>query len=110
MSHVPQGKHAQKFSLQVFLCKSFHSMFHIYGLVHILSMELVPSKLFNMLAILKIFHRMFEMVRECTHTKRDLVCSMIMISENATPKTILVMVPQCSCEKQEYQDFIPKQW
>ena len=47
MSHVQQGKHAQNFSLQVFLYKSFHSMFHLCDLVHLLSMELVPCKLFN---------------------------------------------------------------
>ena len=28
-----------------------------------------------------------------------------MISENATPMTILVMDLQCNCEKQEYQDL-----
>ena len=48
--------------------------------------------------------RMFETTRECTITK-DLVCSMITISENATPMTILAMDPQFNCEKQEYQDF-----
>ena len=48
--------------------------------------------------------RMFETTRECTLTK-DLVCSMIMISENATPMTTMDMDPQCDCKKQEYQDF-----
>ena len=48
---------------------------------------------------------MFETTRECTLTKKDLVCSMIMISENATPMALLVMDPWCICEKQEYQDF-----
>ena len=56
------------------------------------------------------FNRMLEMVRECTQIKRDLVCSMITISENATPKSTLVVDPWCNCKKQEYQDFIPKQW
>ena len=37
--------------------------------------------------------------------KRDLVCSMIMISENAAQMTILVMDPWCDCKKQEFQDF-----
>ena len=37
--------------------------------------------------------------------KKELACSMITISENAAPKTILVMDPQCNCKKQEYQDF-----
>ena len=37
--------------------------------------------------------------------KRNLVCSMIMISENATLVTLLAMDPQCNCKKQEYQDF-----
>ena len=49
--------------------------------------------------------RIIETTRECTLTKRNLVCSMIMISENATLKTILLMDPQCNCENQEYQDF-----
>ena len=35
---------------------------------------------------------MFETIRECTLTK-DLVCSMMTISENATPMTILAMDP-----------------
>ena len=47
---------------------------------------------------------MFEIIRECTLTK-DLVCSMITISENAAPMTTMKMNPQCNCEKQEYQDF-----
>ena len=29
----------------------------------------------------------------------------MIISENATPMTILAMDPQCNCKKQEYQDF-----
>ena len=37
--------------------------------------------------------------------KRDLVCTMITISENAAPITILAMDPWCNNEKQEYQDF-----
>ena len=37
--------------------------------------------------------------------KRDLVCSMITISENAAPMTLLAMDPQCNRKKQEYQDF-----
>ena len=48
--------------------------------------------------------RMFETTRECTLTK-DLVCSMITISENATQMTMLAMDPWCNCEKQQYQDF-----
>ena len=47
---------------------------------------------------------MFETTRECTLTK-DLVCSMMMISENAAPMTTMEIDPQCNCEKQEYQDF-----
>ena len=46
------------------------------------------------------FVRMFEATRRCTLT-RDLVCSMIMISENATPMTTM-NDPQCKCKKQEY--------
>ena len=47
---------------------------------------------------------MFETTKECTLTK-DLVCSMITISENATPITRIEMDPMCNCEKQDYQDF-----
>ena len=72
MSHLQQGKHAQIFSLHVFLYKSFHSLFHTCDLVYLLSMELVPCKLFNMLTIFELFYRMFEMVRECTHIKEGL--------------------------------------
>ena len=77
-------------------------MIHTHDLVHLLSMELAPCKLFNMLTVF-IFYRMFEM----TIIKRDLVSSIIMSSENATPKNLLqlVMDPQCNCEKQEYQEF-----
>ena len=49
--------------------------------------------------------RMFETVTDCTLHKKDLVCSMITISENATPMTVLEMDSQCNCEKQEYQNF-----
>ena len=59
--------------------------------------------------ILKIFLRtMIDTTRECTLTKRNLVCSMITISENATPKTILMVDPWCNCKNQEYQDFHSK--
>ena len=44
------------------------------------------------------------MTRKCALTKRDLVCSMIMLSVNATPMTLLAIDPQCNCEKQEYWD------
>ena len=37
--------------------------------------------------------------------KKDLVCCMIMISENAIPMTTIEMDPCCNCENQEYQDF-----
>ena len=42
-----------------------------------------------MLAILESFYRMFEKARGCILTKRNLTCSMITISENATPMTII---------------------
>ena len=48
--------------------------------------------------------RMFEAAKECT-LKKDLVCSMIMLSENTAPMTTMEMDPWCNCEKQEYQDF-----
>ena len=70
MSHVQQGKHTQDFSLQVFLYKTFHSMFHTCDLVHLLSIEFVPCKLFSMLTISQIFYRMFEAAKEYTHMKR----------------------------------------
>ena len=83
-------------------------MFHMHNLVHLLSMEPVPYKSFNMLTIFKSFYRMFEMAG-CTliKEKRDLVCSIITSSENATPKKLLqlVMDPWCNCKKQEYQEF-----
>ena len=104
MSYVQQSKHAQKF----FFTRVFPSIFNTCYLVHLLSMELVPCKLFNMLTIFESFYRMFETARECTlKNKRDLVCSKITSSENATSKNLLqsVMNPQCNCEKQEYQKF-----
>ena len=45
--------------------------------------------LINMLTILESFYRMFEEARGCTLTKRNLVCSMITVSENATPMTLI---------------------
>ena len=48
--------------------------------------------------------RMFETTKECTLTK-DLVCSMITISENAAPMTTMEMDPWWDCKKQKYQDF-----
>ena len=48
--------------------------------------------------------RIFETTKECTHTK-DLVCSMITISENAAPMITIEMDLWCNCKKQEYQDF-----
>ena len=60
MSHVQQGNHAQNFSLQVFLYKCFHFMFHTCNLVHLLSMELVRCKLFNMPTIFKFYYGMFK--------------------------------------------------
>ena len=82
-------------------------MFHMCDLLHLLSMECVPCKLFNMLTIFKSSYKMFEVARECTLIKRDLVCSIITSSENTTPKSLLqsVMDPQCNCKKQEYQEF-----
>ena len=77
----------------------------MYDLALLLSMEFIPYKLFQVLTILK-FCIMFEKAGNCSLTKRDLVCSKITISENATPKNLhLVMNPQCNCEKQEYQEF-----
>ena len=86
---------------------SFHSVFHTCDLIHLLSVELVPCTLFNMFTIFKSFYTVFETARECTLIKRDLVCSIITSSENATPKKLLqlVMDSQCNCEKQEYQEF-----
>ena len=52
------------FSLQEI---SFHA--HMCDPVHLLSMELVPCKLFNMLTIFKNLYGMFETARECTHKK-----------------------------------------
>ena len=50
------------------------------------------------------------MARKCTLKNRDLVCSMITISESAAPKTLLAMDPQCNCEKQDVPGFfIPQQ-
>ena len=45
--------------------------------------------LINVLTILESVYRMFEMARGCTLAKRNLACSMIMISENATPLTLI---------------------
>ena len=36
-----------------------------------------------------------------------MVCSMIIISDNAAPENFLVVNPQCNCKKQEYQEFHP---
>ena len=89
-------------------CKLQEFLFHMHALVHSFSLDFKPHdfniKLFMCPHFRNFLRRMIE-TRECSLTKRNLVCSMITISENAAPKTILVMDPQCSCEKQEYQDF-----
>ena len=47
---------------------------------------------------------MFEEAEDCTLKKRDMICSMIMISENATPKNLhLERNLGCNYKKQEYQ-------
>ena len=46
----------------------------------------------------------FEITRECTLTK-DVVCSMITISEDTITMATMEMDPWCNCKKQEYQDF-----
>ena len=46
--------------------KSFHFMFHVYDLVHILSMGYILYKLFNMLNIFKILSECLKKVRDCT--------------------------------------------
>ena len=78
-------------------------------LVQLLSVDFKPHdfniKLFMCSHFRNVLRRMIETTRECTLTTRNLVCSMITISQNATPKTILVMDPWCNCKKQEYQDF-----
>ena len=43
----------------------------------------------NVLTFLESFCRMFEKARGCTLNKRNLVCSMITISENAAPMTLI---------------------
>ena len=78
----------------------------MHNLVHSLSVDFNPMILIlnsSCAHICRFFLKeMFEITRECTLTKRNFACSMIMISENATPKTILVMVPWCNRKKQEY--------
>ena len=50
--------------------KNFCFMFHTCNLVHVLSMEFIPYKLFNMLNIFFWnFFRMFEKARDCTLKK-----------------------------------------
>ena len=49
----------------------------------------VSMNLINVLTISESFYRMFEKVRGCTLTKKELVCSMITINENATPMTLI---------------------
>ena len=65
----------------------FHFMFHTCDLVHVLSMGFILYKLFNMLNIFKILSGCLRRL-EIVLLKRELVCSMIIISENATPKNL----------------------
>ena len=87
-------------------CKLPEFLVHMHRLVHSFSVDIrthaINIKLFMCSHFRKFLRRMFETARECTLTKEDLVCSMIMISENAAPMTLMVMDPQCNCEKQEY--------
>ena len=64
-----------------------------HDLVQSLSVEFKPHDfiffIINLLTILESFYGMFEKARGCTLIKKNLVCSMIMISENAAPMTLM---------------------
>ena len=54
--------------------------------------DFMNVKIINVLLFEKekfLFESMFEMARECTLTEKNLACSMITVSENATPLTLL---------------------
>ena len=86
MSHVQQGKHT--FSKP----QSFVSCTQICSFSQHNSPQAQPHdidiKIFVCLHFWIFSIRMFETTRECTLTKH-LVCSMFMISENATPMTTM---------------------
>ena len=72
---------------------------------HLLSTHLCPVILFCSLIFLYLFQNVYAGKRLHSY-KKNLVCSRITISENATPKNLsLAMNPWCNCKKQEYQVF-----
>ena len=59
-----------------------------------------------MIFIFCISFRMFKAGKRMHSHKRDVACSIILISENAAPNNFSsVMDPQCNFKKQEYQEF-----
>ena len=51
-------------------------------------MEFIPYEIFNVLITFYSFYRMFKKTRNCILIGRDLVCGMIVSSENVTPKNL----------------------
>ena len=79
-------------------------MFQACNLVHVFTMEFINYLICSIFSF-KIFSECLRR-QEMALYKRDLVCSMILISENATPKTLhMEMNLWCNCKKQEYQVF-----
>ena len=82
---------------------------HVYSLS--VELKLYDSNISYLCAhISDLSDRMFEIAREWTLTKRNLACSMIMISENATPITLLQgngSLVQL-CKSKNTMIFIPK--
>ena len=79
----------------VLFCKLEILFYHKKDLVHSPTVEFKLDK-FQMISVFTFYKffllkSMFEMARECTPTicKRNLACSMITISENVTPLTLL---------------------
>ena len=93
-------------------CKLQEFLFHMHDLVHSLSVDFKHHDIDIKISMCLHF-RFFQKVclRQENAQKRNLACSMIKISKNATPMALLLVVDlQCNYEKHEYQDFIPKQW
>ena len=81
----------------------------MHNIVHSLSVDFKPHdfniKLFIVLIFLEISEENVWNNRRMNSFQKNLVCTMITISENVTQMSISVMDLWCNCEKQKYQDF-----
>ena len=85
------------------------SLVYIQDIFNIFSLELfnVPEQnKKNYAPCLKLSNNACLGMKRTILLIKEMACSMIMISENATPGNLQRINLQCNCEKQEYQAVI----